>query len=263
VVLARPLIQRRTIADLPRVSARRARAIVEYQAPRYFRVNGASLVIALCGTPNPSEWTGYAADEAFLDAVVGGADHAGLLVDAIRPAEEAAQANLLPPACLAARRGRRRRRARRVLGAGLIISCCLGVLGVSRWIAEARAIRVAADSLRAPIEALASARARMARAAAMLDAIDRAEVDRVAIARQVLNLARVLPDSVVLTGLSIGENETGRMTGLARRPLELVAELDRRQAVRNPRLEGGTLKETLQGRPWERFTLAFGPESAR
>ena len=68
---------------------------------------------------------------------------------------------------------------------------------------------------------------------------------------------------MVLTAVSLDADGNGRISGLARRPLEVMARLERSEGVANPHLEGGTVREGIRGLPWERFTAAFGQAPAR
>jgi Tfp pilus assembly protein PilN len=67
-----------------------------------------------------------------------------------------------------------------------------------------------------------------------------------------------LPDSAVLTSLAWSEGGSGLLTGVARRAADVVAQLERTNAVPAPRLEGPAIREPSAGREWERFTIAFG-----
>jgi len=261
VALAPELLQRRLLRDLPPVRAAQAAAIVRHQAGRFFRQLHGDLVIGVAPGPGGT-WVGIAVAESLLEAVVVGLDDAGVLVEAIRPAavEGYPAVDLLPPRSRAARRARRQRFLQRV-GAGS--AALLALVAVTRGVRDARELsrlEAAADSLRPFMEATAELRARQDEARLMLGTVLGAERNRATVPRLLLQLARGLPDSVVLTGLTLDDSAGGRLTGLARRPLDLVAHLEQAQVVVRPRLEGGTVKEPLLGQTWDRFTLAFGAE---
>lgn len=261
VALAPELLQRRLLRDLPPVRAAQAAAIVRHQVGRFFRQLDGALVIGVAPGPRGT-WVGIAVAESLLDAVVAGLDDAGVLVEAIRPAavEGYPPVNLLPPRSRAANRARRQRILWHV---GASCAALLALAAVTRGVHDVRELsrlEAVADSLRPFMDSTAELRARQDEARLMLGTVLGAERNRTTVPRLLLQLARGLPDSVVLTGLTLDGGAGGRMTGLARRPLDLVAQLEQAQVVVRPRIEGGTVKEPLLGQTWDRFTLAFGAE---
>ena len=69
IVLAPPVLQRRTLADLPPVRRNALRALVSHQASRFFRQNGHPLITDAVWLPpvkgKPRLATAVAADEKF------------------------------------------------------------------------------------------------------------------------------------------------------------------------------------------------------
>jgi len=269
IEIARPLLQRRTLSDLPPLRRSALRSLVRHQSSRFFRASGGALVTDVCcrraARRGPVEVVGVAADEAMVAAMVGAVESTGTAVYQVRPhrEEDLPGTDLLPPASRARRHAARRRHWQR----GVAISAALiGVVITTRAVAvvrEQRSVAAAVDSLRAPLEALGRLRREMARTEAMLNAIDGSVRNRGVITHRLLRMVQALPDSAALTTIHLDMHGEGRVTGLARRPLDVVADLERGQAAANPRLEGGTIREEVQGRAWERFTIGFGSRSGR
>lgn len=269
IEIARPLLQRRRLSDLPPLRRSALRALVSHQPNRFFRGHDGALVTDVSchrvRRSGPVEVVGVAAAENLVDALIAGAEQAGLAVRCIHAAsdENLPGVNLLPPASRAHRTAERRRHLRWMFTMAAAVSALLLTSRVVVLMQENRVITAGLDSLRAPVAALGRLRREMERAGIMLDAIEASVRERSTVPHQLLKLVEALPDSAVLTAVTIEIGGEGRATGLARRPLELVAELDRLGAVANPRLEGGTVREAVQGRAWERFTVGFGARSGR
>jgi hypothetical protein len=92
----------------------------------------------------------------------------------------------------------------------------------------------------------------------MLEAVASTDADRVRIPRLTEELVQALPDSSFLTSLTVSNDGAGRLSGAARRPLQVLARFEHLSAIARPRIEGGTVRDQIGGQPWERFTLAFG-----
>ncbi|HEV8197336.1 MAG TPA: hypothetical protein VGP87_11885, partial [Gemmatimonadales bacterium] len=75
VELVRPVVQLRTLADLPPVRVSHLRALVEQQAHRYFRKNGVPLVLDATWSERKRRVTVHAAavEEPVVNAIVEGA----------------------------------------------------------------------------------------------------------------------------------------------------------------------------------------------
>ena len=72
-------------------------------------------------------------------------------------------------------------------------------------------------------------------------------------------LTRGLPDSAAITSLTIRDDGSGVLSGLARRAGAAVARLQSRPAFARARLQGPVTREMVAGREWERFTLEWQP----
>jgi hypothetical protein len=260
VLLGPGLVQSRNLIGLPPASRRAIAAIATHHQSRHFRATAGRLIVAVPPRKPGAPWIGFAADEALLEALTRSLEAAGFEIEGIRPAADPARGRteLIPPALRSSRIRRRRFHARNLL----TVSVGLWLALVAHLYLETRretvAVERAMDSLRAPLAALDTLRMRIHEATVMLEAVDRMDAARGTIARQLLELTRSLPDSSALTTVALSDDRTGRLVALARRPLDFVAELERRGTVAGPRLEGGSLRERHQGVDWERFTVAFG-----
>ncbi|MGH7526892.1 MAG: hypothetical protein ACREMX_09330, partial [Gemmatimonadales bacterium] len=75
--------------------------------------------------------------------------------------------------------------------------------------------------------------------------------------------AAALPDSAFVTSLVVDAAGSGEMAVVARRSAEVLAGLDRVEALASPTVNGAVLREPIAGRDWERFTVRFGEGGAR
>lgn len=260
VELEPPLAQVRTIRGLPPVRASQLRALVATQAARFFRRNGKPLVTDACWTGPKGRREGTAraaaAEEPWLDAVIRGAELAGVVVEAVRPAGTPVELrlDLMPPA------ERRRRRARALFSlrrlAGAAALAWLAAAGV--FLARLRAERAEVDREIARLEpsarALGAARRAVADAARVVETLEGAASARGRVLAHLAALAAALPDSAFVTRLDIDAGGSGEMSVTAR-PSAGVA--------LGSRLQGAVVRETIAGRDWERFVIAFGPARAR
>ena len=98
VALERPLVQLRTLTDLPPVKPEALAALVAHQAGRFFRKNGKPLATDAVWVGNGGVRVARAAavEEPVVEAIVAGARTAGLSVEGIAPADDAAPLLLLP-----------------------------------------------------------------------------------------------------------------------------------------------------------------------
>ncbi len=263
VELEASLAQLRTLHDLPPVRTAQLRALVATQAARFFRRNGKPLVTDACWTGREARRQGTAlaaaVEEPWLEALTEGARVAGLPVETIGPAElpEGARLMLLPPA------ERRRRRERALLSVRR-----LGTVACLTWLAAAGVFIARRQQERADVEreiagleqsalAVSEARRAVGEAARMLETLDRAERDRLLLLSRLSAVAAALPESAFLTALVVGLGGRGELSVVARRSAAVLNALDQ------SRINGSVVRETIARRDWERFTIAFGPDTTR
>jgi hypothetical protein len=269
VELEPPLAQLRTLRGLPPIRTAELRSLVATQSGRYFRRNGKPLVTDACwrGREARREGTAFAsaAEEPWLDAVIRGARLAGLAVEAFRPADmpEGVRLELMPPT------ERRRQRARALLSVRrlAVVAWLIWLVAAGAFLARLRDERAGVDReitrLEPSARALGAARRALGDAARTVATLDRATLERGRVLAHLTALAATLPDSAFITSLEVDAEGRGGMSVMARRSAEVLAAVDRSGTVLSPRLNGAVVRETIAGRDWERFAIAFGPASAR
>jgi hypothetical protein len=266
VALERPPVQVRTLTDLPPVKPRHLGALVAQQAGRFFRKNGQPLVTDAAWLGKGAARVAHAAavEESLVEAIAGGARAAGLWLETISPADDAAMLSLLPRAELESRERAARTRTRRLAivtgGVWLAAGALLG--GRLAW--ERRAVERELAALAKPLTAVLDARRELRDAEATLNAIKAAERERGQGLGMLAAVTGALPDSSVLTSLAwTVDRRSGVLVGGARRATDVVARLDRLGTLAGVRLGGPVVREQIGGREWERFSILFGGDGGR
>jgi hypothetical protein len=265
VALDRPPVQLRTLTDLPPVKETHLVALVAQQAGRFFRKNGHALVTDAAWVGQGATRVAHAAavEEPLVGAIAAGARAAGLWLDTIAPADEAAALTLLPRAERESRERAARGRTRRFA----IITCALwlavGALFFLRLAWERRAVERELAALAQPLAAVLQARRELRDAETTLDAITAAERERGRSLGLIAAVTGALPDSSVLTSFAWNADGSGVLVGGARHATDVVARLDRLGSLVDVRLGGPVVRELIAGREWERFTILFGEDGGR
>jgi len=264
VLVEPPLVQRRSLADLPPVRQVELTQLVARAAPRFFRQNGHLLVSAAAwaeeGSPRQRVARAAAIDTEVAEAIVAGANRAGLRLEDILVAGETLSLSLLPPT---ERNRRRRLEWRGVLALAAVVAglwLMVLVAAGARLRVEARQVNAELARLQEPRRALLAARQAMDSASDMLVALDRAQLDRNRMSTWLTILVKALPDSTFLTGLILDSAGRGIATGRTVRVGQLVEALEAAPNLGAVRLEGATVRDTVAGIQWERFSLRLGPE---
>jgi hypothetical protein len=259
VELARPVVQLRTLADLPPVRGSHLRALVEQQAHRYFRKNGVPLVLDAAWSDRKRRVTVHAAavEEPVVSAIVEGARAGGFHLENITPADSAGLSLLLTE-----ERERRRRQARlslrRLCGAVVVLWIAVAVIALLAHGSQERRVRRELAALAGPVSALRQVRHEVTLATETIAALDEAEAIRARSAGTLAAITAALPDSAFLASLEIEPDGSGRLAGYAKRASEVLARLDATEAVVAPVLENQRSRETVAGREWESFSIRFG-----
>lgn len=264
VMVQPPVLQCRVLSDLPPVRPSELRLLVARAAPRYFRQNGHPLVSNAAWIEKHGETRrqakAVALDGLVAEAIVAGARRAALSLTDIIPDGEPGGLSLLP----LVEQSRRRRDEWLAIGRLAIGVSCLWLL-----LATALALRLHRESgqiagelreLREPRQALLAARLAIDSADAMIRALDHAQAVRGQVLAQLAALITALPDSTVLTGLTLNLEGSGVATGRTRRASLMVGALEGAGTLKRVSLEGPTVRDTVAGLEWERFSLRFGRE---
>ncbi len=263
VALEPPLVQVRSLADLPPVKPADLATLVAAQSSRFFRRNGSALVTDATWETNgdgPRVARAAAADEPWLEAIAAGARTAGIALTALAPAD-APDLSLLPGGLKTERRLAERTAIRRwaMVAAGMWV--LFGALYAARLVVGLRQTKRELARLARPAAAVLAARRDLRDASALIETLNQAAAQREVVAARLGRISPALPDSAFLTSLTLDASGSGVLTGLARRAADVVARLEARGAVAHPRLDGPVLRERTAGRDWERFTILFGRES--
>ena len=263
VALDRPPVQLRTLTELPPVKPRHLAALVAQQAGRFFRKNGQPLVTdaAWVGMAPTRVAHAAAVEEPLVEAIAAGARAAGLWLETIAPADEAAPLTLLPRAERESRERAARSRTRRLAIATCGLWLTAGGLFVARLAWERRAVERDLAALAQPLAAVLDARRELRDAETTLNAITAAERDRGRSLGVLAAVTGAIPDSSVLTSFAWTEDGSGVLVGGARHATDVVARLDRLGTIAGARLGGPVMREQIGGREWERFTILFGREA--
>lgn len=260
VALEPPLVQLRTLTDLPPVNPADLATLVAARASRFFRRNGAPLLTDAAWTTDghgARVARAAAAEEPWLEAIAAGARVAGIALAAIAPVG-APELSLLPGGLKAERRLAERVAIRRWATTAVAMWVLLGGLYATRLAVGLRHTRRELARLAQPAAAVIAARRELRDATALIETLDRASADRPAVAARLERIVAALPDSAFLTSLTLDATGAGVLTGLARRAADVVARLEASGAVTHARLDGPVLRETMAGKDWERFTIVFG-----
>ena len=265
VELESPVAQIRTLADLPPVRRPALRALVAHQAGRLFRRNGAPLVTDAMWKPRargvPRVALAAAAEEPWVEAILEGLRVAGIEAATVSPA--GAGLELLPPAERKMRREAAGRRTRRLAVTAALLWGVTGLLAVHRSSRKSASIDRELAGLAPAAAAARRVRQEYDGAEAMITTLEAAARRRGALTARAASVLAALPDSAYLTSLHLRDDATGEISGAARRPLDVVAALDRARAVAGPRLAGSGVRIPVGGQDYESFTVRFGPDSAR
>ena len=264
VSLEPPLVQLRTIRDLPPVRASVLPQLVAAQDRRYFRRNGRPLVTdaVWIGDNGTQVARAAAVEQPLVEAIADGARAAGLVLAEVTAAEAPRALSLLAPGERGARARHARRRLRHLAVATAAVWSVAGGLFLGRLTWERRQVETALAAVEEPLVAVREARRELRAAEAAVAAMQATEAGRGQALATLGAIARALPDSVVATSLGWAADGSGVLGGVGRRASEAVAALERAQAVAQPRLDGRVLRETVAGREWERFTIVFGTRDA-
>jgi hypothetical protein len=262
VAIDRPPVQLRTLTELPPVKPKHLVSLVVQQAGRFFRKNGQPLVTDAAWVGKGASRVAHAAavEEPLVEAIAAGARAAGLWLETIAPADEAAVLTLLPRSERESRDRSARRRTRRLALAACAVWLASVALFLGRLAWERRAVERELAALAQPLAAVLEARRELRDAETTLNAITTAERERGRGLAVLSAVTGALPDSSVVTSFAWNADGSGVLVGGARHATDVVARLDRLGTLVGVRLGGPVVREPIGGREWERFTILFGRE---
>ncbi|HEV8356901.1 MAG TPA: hypothetical protein VGQ17_09080 [Gemmatimonadales bacterium] len=255
-----PVAQRRTLAGLPPVGTSDLKKLVAVQAARFFRGGRSPMVTDAVWIRRSGAGPialAAAAERRVVEGILAAAAEAGLSVRAAGIEAEPGRWLSLFPAKVGRSKGRARALVLSVVAvAGVLVVA--GTVFTGRAILEQRRLDREIASL-GPAAAALDSLAR--RAAEVRDAFRMLEAARQSRRRTLELFSAVvlaLPDSAYLTALSLSADGHGTATGMAQRPSEVVAGLERHGGVQAPRLDRATAQLPTPSAPWVGFNVQFG-----
>lgn len=260
VRLTAPLLQRRTLTDLPPVRHRELARLVAHNAARFFRQNGHPLV-------TDGAWEGLrggtaqavAVEDQVVERVLQAANAAGFHLDDIEPLHsEGRRLSLLPPSERVRRDRVAWRKTALIAGmAGLAWLLAIGMV-TARLAWQNRALSRELASLEAPRQALNRVRREAGDAAEMIQALSIAEAVRGALASELAGVVAALPKNGALQKLSLDRQGMGEIAGTAPSAVALLAKLSEADAIRSPALAAPSVSEAGPGGAVERYAIRIG-----
>lgn len=275
VAFARPVLQVRVLADLPRIGSRGLRRAVAVQPQRFFRTRGGESLVTDAtwrhdGPPwrrkrdTPSVAVAAAVPEVLVSAVDEAATELGwsrVIVTAEAPGT--GHLRFVTGAARVVRRAAILREARRWAMAAVAVWIAAVATIAVRFIQRERRVTAALAAVAPAARSAAAARAELERLSAMERTVVATHRGAWQTLQHIGDIALALPDSAFLMSLEIDSSASGTLTGAAPRAAAVVTALDRSGATVNPRLVGPAVREMMPGRSVERFVVAFGRERAR
>lgn len=259
VVVQLPIhpVQRRFLTNLPPGSPSEVRRLVRHQAARFFRTPEDGLVIDVARHPSGTGYIAVALDVSIARGVLRATEAAGLKVrDLVPPPDEAARGlSLLPPEVVASRRTAGwRATGLLAIGAGLFaVTLGFGVwTKVNRQAAIAEVRAAGLEPLSSRLELL---RRQLDSVAGMVEAVATLRRVHEGILNQLGFIGRSLPDSAVLSSMTIHQDGAVELAGVALEPLDVLARLQRAGTLSSARLEVAQPADPTTGRAWRHFRV--------
>gem|GEM_PF-4264583 len=264
VELVRPLVQLRELTRLPPVRQSDLVRLVGQQRSRFFRKNGRTLVSDAVWLERrrggPCRALGAAVDEVLVRSLVEGAEQAGLELESVRPSHVGRALNLLPDDERQQQRVRLRRNTVRLYVTAAALWLLVGTGYLVQLTSSAREVAGELTAIEAPLAALRQVRRELGLATEGLDAVQFTQTTRSDLLNTIHRVAAALPDSAYVNSFSWDELGAGRITGVARRAVKVVNELESADAVVDPRLDGQPMRRLVREKRWETFTIVYGLE---
>jgi len=262
VLLHPPLVQTRTLGDLPPVGDGELRSLVQTQASRFFRLNGGSLVVGAVWMPgDPPRARAAACDHALVAGIEAAARRAGAGRVVIRPeAGEPADRRI----ALETPGGRRARLRSAVRATALPLTVALGCwagagllyLADLSW--DRRAVSAALAELEGPLAQIRQIETELDAFLPVAAAV-RAQGPEGAWAGQLLaRLGDALPDSSLVTSMEAQRDGLVRLELRAQDPGHVLESLTM-ASFPHPMLADLPVSDSSEaGRGWSRFTVSTG-----
>ena len=262
LVLADPLVQLRSLRDLPPVRHRDLSAHIASSSARYFRKNGVPLVTAACwraapDAPRRTVARAAAVEMPWIEALEAPVRRAGFELRAVSPEGEP-ELQIHSPETRARRASACRRAIRRAVLANAL--AWLAVIGAAlvrqqldlRWLGREE------QRLRPASNAVSTARARLHDVDVAIRELHQSDYTRKRALLALVSVLTALPDSAYLVSWEWHQDGTGTIAGAAPDAAAVLARLAPVPVLRSPVLAGGAPAESTAIGRRERFTIRFG-----
>lgn len=263
VQVARPIVQLRTLTDLPPVRSRPLDALVRTQAGRFFRRNGKPLVTAAtwgAGKRGRRPALAAAIEEPWLARLDAVAERHGITDVRVSP-DAHAVLDLRLPAWERTRQTRERRQVRRALLLAALAWLGVAAIDTTRLVREREALDAGIAALAPGSEAVSRVARQADAIAAMVDTIQTAEVRRRQSAHEMAALVAALPEGAHLSRLEWTADAGGQLVGAAPSSAAVAAAIEATGVVDSVR--AGATGARLMTPVGEREAFSIGLSRAR
>ena len=265
VELESPPVQIRTVRGLPPVTRDELSELVGHQVRRFFRVNGKRLATDAVWILRDGERVAkaVAVDETLLEGLATGARGAGLVIESVVVADMDVRLRPRTSAERADQTRAVRRHLKALCAVAVGVWAGVGLLFAAQLLLRHRALDQELWELKAPLAAVSVARREIQGVQAAVTAIHQAERSRRGALEEFAAVTRALPDSVVLISYAwqAGPGMRVSLAGSAQHAASVLGSLAASTlSSGQPRLEGPTVRETIAGHAWERFSIALAGE---
>lgn len=265
-----PPLQRRRLRGLPQMPRRLLREMITHQSTRFFRPSAGGLVVDAIwvhdhDASDRTDALAVAMDRELVTVLLEAASQSDVTVLDIVPEGAGVPQGL---SLLSEEEYRRRSRsdwrttARVATLTGILWAALLGG-GIVRAAVKGAEIHSELARLRQPALQVQAVRRVMDTVATMLETLAGARAKRSTVGIVLGDLTTALPDSAVLSSVSLGLDGPVEVTGLALEPLRVLAALQHQGGRRTARLAGAPVLDGAGGRDWSRFTVRFETNGPR
>lgn len=263
VRVAPPIVQLRTLTDLPPVRSRPLDALVHTQAGRFFRRNGAPLVTAAAwgaGKRGQRPAQAAAIEEPWLAELSTVAARHGITDVQVSPDAHPAL-DLRLPAWERTRQTFERRRVHRALLLATLAWLGVFAIDTTRLVRERTALDAGIAALAPGSEAVSRVARQADAITAMVDTIAAADARRRQSAREVAALVAALPDGAHLSRLEWSADAGGQLAGAAPSAAAVAAAIEASGVVDSVRAGATGARLMTPAGEREGFSISFSRAS--
>lgn len=259
-VLGDSLIQRRRLTDLPPARRSIARRLAQRHSARYFRLRDGGIVIDLVpetSSRGGTAWLAAAAPAEFVDLLLATATRLGYeVVDVVPDAKNGwSGLSFLPTTEQRRRLKHHWKETARIALAVLLVVTMVWIVSFTMRLRAVQQLSVGLSSVDSVVAVVSDARAAYGVLHELTTTMQQAQGDRHKLGALMAAMVRALPDSAVLTMLTLDLSGVGRLSGFAEEALAVNAALHRVPGLADFQLEGVPVVEAVGGRSWMRFAL--------